>query len=498
LWKPRDRQYGFDLFTASALRIANGQKGCEPEELAIFVTEVMRGLGLPKFLDGTVNLENENAWLVYFRETIHNYYTFFQAVNVLAHGFFVVVVVLLASVLHVFERQSFGTSVVKSVKRLLWTHGLVVALTLGVLYAVRSSQWAQDISSGKSWMRPFPYYEDVWRRDDDEMVVSGSTTLPSRFDVLVGTRLNARSIGAYRYWLDYHPGNQLFNEYIDKYGGRRFRSIYKGESLPATMAGEVIEAGKNIITKRRRARFLGQDYRTGDWREMNDSESRMYIQMRLFVGSRDTLLGTLKEEIDYLFDEYRHGVKRKALSMSWRSQLFLTDLAKRLFTAWPGRVEEKKEDGKKSSNVFRLYHIPAAPHHYSANERDKRGIRSFLNGKSYPAFQFGQEVEVVHAEGGYQVYGGTVTEVSKYGGGYDVAFYGDHVEKISSIKYNLQRELIITRGPMKEGARIITRQNKEWNSARILYVSPDGYVDVEFMLDGKVRENIPPWRYYFE
>jgi hypothetical protein len=121
-----------------------------------------------------------------------------------------------------------------------------------------------------------------------------------------------------------------------------------------------------------------------------------------------------------------------------------------------------------------------------------------LNGKSYPAFQFGQEVEVVHAEGGYQVYGGTVTEVSKYGGGYDVAFYGDHVEKILSIKYNLQRELIITCGPMKEGTRIIVQRNKEWNSARILYMSPDGYVDVEFMSDGEVRENIPPWRYYFE
>ncbi|KAL3922731.1 MAG: hypothetical protein SGARI_006383, partial [Bacillariaceae sp.] len=71
LWKPRDRQWGYDLFTASALRIANGQKGCEPEELEIFVKEVMRGFGLPEFLDGRVNLDSDNAWLIYFRETIH-------------------------------------------------------------------------------------------------------------------------------------------------------------------------------------------------------------------------------------------------------------------------------------------------------------------------------------------------------------------------------------------------------------------------------------------
>ena len=240
LWKPSDRQWGYDLFTASALRIANGQKGCEPEELAIFVKEVMRGFGLPQFLDGRVILESDDAWLIYFRETIHNYFTFAQAVNVVAHASFLVILVLLASVMHVSERQSFATTMLKGVKRLLLTHGMVVAMALGVLFSVRSSEWARDIRTGKAWMRPFPFYDDVWRGDDNSMVVSGVTTLPSRFDVLAGSRLNARSIGAYQQWLDYHPGNRLFNEFVRAYGGEKFRAIYRGESLSSDLAHEVV------------------------------------------------------------------------------------------------------------------------------------------------------------------------------------------------------------------------------------------------------------------
>ncbi|KAG7362019.1 phytanoyl-CoA dioxygenase family protein [Nitzschia inconspicua] len=497
LWKPSDREWGYDLLTASALRIANQQKGCEPHELTIFVEEVMRKFGLPEFLDGTVDDEMDEAWTIYFRETIHNYLTFLQAVNIVVHGTFAIILLLSAIILHFTKRQSFLTTVGKGTKRLLLTHGLVIALTLFTLRKVQSTKWATGITSGKSWMRPFPSIEDTARQESDVMVASGMTTLPRRFDVLVGSRLNTRSIGAYQRWLDYHPGNRIFDEYIHTYGGKRFREIWRGESFPKSLAENVVETGLNMLKTHRSGRFLDQDYRSGDWREMNSLESKEYIQMRLFVGPRNTLLGVLKQEVDYMVDEYRHGWQRNYKSMSWYSQLYLTQLSRRLFTAWPRRIREKKNVTKETVDKFQRFRIPKPPKHLSASIRDDKGIRDFLMGRSYPAFHFGEEVEYMEPDERFQLFGGTVTEVSKYGGGYDVAFYGDHVSKMSSIKHNLDRKLVITRGPMAEGAKVMAKVDGSYYPGRIFFISADGSADVEFD-DGDYVENIPYWEFYFQ
>jgi hypothetical protein len=499
LWKPSDREWGYDLLTASALRIANQQKGCEPEELRIFVKEVMRKLSLPEFLDGPVYDELDEAWTIYFEETIRKYYTFLQAVNIMAHAAFAVILLILAIVLRYCNSQSFFVTLGKGTVRLVLTHGMVAALALLTLHKVNSSKWATDIASGKAWMRPFPLLEEIARNESYAMIASGITTLPRRFDILVGTRLNTRSIGAYQRWLDYHPGNRIFDEYVNAYGGERFREIWRGESLPSTLSEKIVETGFNMLHIHRSGRFLEQDYRTGDWREMNPSESKNYIQMRLFVGSRDTLLGDVKQEVDYIFDEYRHGLPRKYRSMSWYSQLYLADLSRKLFTAWPKRIVEKKKtkkDGDKTVDNFARFQIADPPKHQSASALDKKGVREFLNGKSYPAFHFGEEVEYMERNEKFQLFGGTVIDVSKYGGGYDIAFYGDHVSKVSSIKHNVNRRLIITRGPMAEGARVMAKYGNQFYPGRINFIAADGSADIDFD-DGDKEENIPMWEYYF-
>lgn len=382
------------------------------------------------------------------------------------------------------------------------THGLVATLAILTIYEVQSSKWATDISSGKAWRRPFPFVEDIARGESDSVVASGITTIPRRFDVLVGTRFNTRSIGAYQRWLDYHPGNRIFDEYVKAYGGKRFREIWRGESLPSSLAKEVIDTGFDMLKTHRSGRFLDQDYRSGDWREMNPAESKLYIQMRLFVGTRKSLLGTLKQEVDYLYDEYRYGLPRNYKSMSWYSQLYLGQLSRSLFTAWPRRVEE--EEKKKANEVarkpvdnFRRFEITKPPKHDSASVLDKDDIRVFLMGRSYPAFHFGEEVEYMERYEKYQLFGGTVIEVSKYGGGYDVVFYGDHVSKVSSIKHNVDRKLLVTRGPMAEGARVMGKVGNQYYRGKIAYIAGDGSADIAFE-DGDFEENIPMWEYYFQ
>jgi hypothetical protein len=500
LWIPSDRQWGYDLLTASALRIANQQKGCEPGELRIFVTEVMRKLGLPAFLDGPIYDDYDQAWQIFFQETIQKYFSFLQAINLAVHLAFVLILLALGIILQCTQRQTFFTTLGKGTKRVFLTHSLVAALVFITLYMVQTSDWATDITSGKAWMRPFPPAEDVWRQESDEMVASGSTTLPRRFDVLVGSRLNTRSIGAYQRWLDYHPGNRIFDEYVSTYGGKSFREVWRGDSLPQDLAKEMIATGFNMLKKHRSGRFLDQDYRTGDWHEMNELESKNYVQMRLFVGPRKTLLGSLKQEIDYMFDKYRYGLPRNHKSMSWYSQLYLTQLARKLFTAWPQRVLEKKNDKKAdvvAADNFQRFKITAPAKHQSASFTDKNGVRDFLMGRSYEAFHFGEEVEYMERHERYQLFGGTVTDVSKYGGGYDIAFYGDHVHKVSSVKYNVDRKLLITRGPLIEGARIMAKSGGKYYPGQISFIAADGSADVSFF-DGDFEENIPLWEYYFQ
>lgn len=487
------------MLTASALRIANQQKGCEPEELEIFVEEVMRKFGLPAFLDGGIFTDLEDAWTIYFEQTINNYYTFLQAVNVIAHGTFAILLLILALALHFSKRQSFVTTLGKSSKRVLLTHGLVVALTFFTLKKVQSTKWATDISSGVAWRRPFPLPEDIARNASDAVVASGITTLPRRFDVLVGTRLNTKSIGAYQRWLDYHPGNRIFDEYVNTYGGKHFREIWRGESLPSSLAKNVADTGFKMLDVHRSGRFLDQDYRTGDWREMNELESKQYIQMRLFVGPRSSLLGSIKQEVDYMFDDLRYGLPREFKSMSWHSQQYLTQLSRTMFTAWPRRVKTRKaakKAPKKPVDQCKRHRIANPPKHESASVLDETGIRDFLMGRSYPAFHFGEEVEYMERYEKYQVFGGTVIEVSKYGGGYDVAFYGDHVKKVSSIKHNLDRKLVITRGPMAEGARVMGKVDDSYYPGVIELISADGTADIAFY-DGDFA-TVASWEYYFQ
>jgi hypothetical protein len=500
LWIARDRQWGYDLLTASALRIANKQKGCEPGELRIFVTEVMRKIGLPAFLDGPIYDDIDDAWQIFFQTTIQKYFSFLQAVNVVFHLAFVLILLMLGIVLQCTQRQSFLATVTKGTKRIFLTHTLVAMLALITLYTVQTSKWATDISSGKAWMRPFPPPEEVTRHASDAVVASGITTLPRRYDVLVGSRLKTRSIGAYQRWLDYHPGNRIFDEYVNTHGGKSFREIWRGESIPRSLATDVISTGFNMLKIHRSGRFLDQDYRTGDWREMNEMESRAYIQMRLFVGPQNTLLGSVKQEVDYMFDNYRYGMPRNYKSMSWYSQLNLAQLAEKLFTTWPQRVLEKKKTKNEkaiANDNFQRFKITKPPSHKSASVKDENGIRDFLMGRSYAAFHFGEEVEYMERDENYQLFGGTVTEVSKYGGGYDVAFYGDHVRKVSSIKYNVDRKLLITRGPLAEGARIMAKSGGRYYPGEIAFIAGDGSADVSFF-DGDYEENIPLWEYYFQ
>lgn len=336
LWKAKGRAWGYDLFTSATLRIANNQLGCEPQELEMFLN-VLDAWHFPAFLDGTIDLDDDEAWEIYFRETIANVFNFLLAVNIFA----IMIYLLVLRGRHV-DKINDGSFFASGATRLCITHGIVLGMVLFISHHIHNSEWAMGISSDSTLMRPFAKAESVWR-DDDPTVSEGRSTVPMRYDVLVGTRLDSRSIGVYSRWHDFHPGNRRFYEFVSNFGGKVYRSY---EDDHPNVFSQLMITSAMKVNEQEDGQFLQQDFRTGDWYLMTEFETRRYIRLQLFLGT-NSLLSSLKKEIDFIMGNYRFGALR-GTAMSMLSQSFMQEVTNNLF-----KVNSEKEMTKSSLPLFR-------------------------------------------------------------------------------------------------------------------------------------------------
>jgi hypothetical protein len=333
------------------MRIANNQLGCQSEDLLKFLNVLDRA-GFPAWLDGTIAMERNDAWQLYIRETIAKIWQFALKTNIQVSAAFAICVLLLSFVQR--ARGQSGLSVLwGGAKGILGTVGIVVGMTLYVLTYVRHQTYARDITEGRMLMRPFPPVESTWGADP--AVPRGSITLPNRRDVLFGRRLDAKTIGAYNRWLEFHPGNQLFLSSAEANGGG---SIYRSYSkdLPPVFLRALIDAVMEPILSRG-GRILYQDYRTGDWL-YPDSEFRdEIVQKALFVGHEGSLYELLKE-YQFVLGDARFGYSRET-SMARTSLGFLNSFESKLFGRFvlDHPVAEKKPI--RSSPGFRIVAVAA-------------------------------------------------------------------------------------------------------------------------------------------
>jgi len=401
-------------------------------------------------------------------------------------------------------------------------------------------------------MRPFPSADFI---DNDPSVQGGLTTLPRRFDVLIGTRFDTKSIGAYRKWLDYHPGNRIFDGFVDLYGGKFYHllllkknnndeninvnSSSPSSPLPVRLIDQLTTTALQMIEKHHGGRFLMQDYRTGDWKIMGNDESEMYARTRLFIGGDDMILAALKEAIDFLLDKYRFGVPRKTRSMSWNSQLFLVGLSKDLFTPAFLNCKETVTTAGKKENTTKLtlpsgvrlssMHLPRSflhkvksIHPTTTNSLDTNGIRTFLLGMSLPSLHAGKEIYYIawkhniddddydHGndddddDDDFDLYPGIVIDISTENYrddddgyvGYHIAFYDDGVQSLEMVdRYNVQRNALLIREPTKEGSRVEVIHRGRKFIGVVLLVVADGTVDIKLDVDGSIVTNIPLTEY---
>ena len=485
IWKPKDRAWGYDLVTSAALRIANNQLGCEPEDLVTLV-DALEDWGLPEWLHGTINTESTQAWQMYIRETLENLWGFFTKVNAIAIGLFAILALVEKVWQHKGKQQSHGAKF-----RLSWvilTYALLMALTYHVINRIHSSPWGRGISSGQTYRRPFLPQESTWK--EDPFITQGATTFPSRFDVLVDTRYHSETLGAYARWPEFHPGNKLLRNHILSYPKGMYRSYEDG--LPPIFSEWVINQTISTVSDSH-GRFLQQDYRTGDWRLMSSSEIQSFLRLDLISHESNWLL-QLKRNIDFFFAKYRYGASRGTV-LSKHMQFSLAHLSKLLLGGFPGA--KLSESRPKTSSLWsissKLTTLPANIGYVPLAKRCERW-RTFPESKStLGALYVGQDV-LVQTNDAKPALAAIYNLSNEHM--VDVAYHGTPSYKYGAYGKGISTSSIVPVASPVEGSKVHAdfRETGQWFSGTIVRVHPSGCVDISFD-DGDFESHVPRSRY---
>ena len=318
IWKPKDRRWGWDWLTVACLRIANDQNGYNPYDLVEWVNNFDL-FGLPHFLRGPVSADKGFGWQAFIRGTLERFAICFGALNLAILLVYLFLTKCIYSVQYYWSGGRDSGLFRAVLKRLLLCYGLIVAVASCAHFQIYQSPWAESIRSKRFLMRPFPTPSSVETR-----IRRGPTTVPSVYDVLVGSRFDSRDIGAYNGFLDYHPGNLLFSTLIDDCGD--------GYSDSPALQGAYVSSVVEKVSANNHGRFLQQN-ELGHWMRMSRAEAAAYTKRELIKKGATALLNSLDQEISFLVADARHGPFRGSALMQryglnyldwWRDRLLLS------------------------------------------------------------------------------------------------------------------------------------------------------------------------------
>jgi hypothetical protein len=465
IWKPAKRNWGYDLMTASVMRIANGQNGMEPDDVSIFQTNVIEKLFLiPKFLQGRIT-GDEDAWATYLSETIEKVFDFLFFVNAAALSALLFILVVVSAV------QRSLKPIRKVSYRILWTHGATIFLAYRLLNGVRTSEWGRKVKRGAILRPPFPPRQLPYTG-----VSAGPTTVPSREDVLVGTRFDATYLGAYDRWLEFHPGNRAFDFQIQA-------CILMPTALEKTCIDQSLKD----------RRLLEQDWTTGDWRIMTAWERRRYVRTAL-NKARNDIVARFSKSLAILIAYNRFDVP--STFMNTKMLETLEDIRNRLHSdtederikrslltkvSAPSYMSVRTIVLFPSSRSSALDIIPKTPRHPRWTTSDLPDSRPF---------EAGDMVWVNYNDEG-TFFGGVVWRTNpKMTGAVKSIIYKD-----GEIQKSVPTRQIVRHVPLEEGAfvSVNNKENKD-EYARVTRVRPNDLIDLVHS-DGEVESRVSPKRY---
>ena len=455
----------------------------------------LKGLGMPTWLLGR---SESKDWNLYFRQTLQNIVVFLSAVEYKALG----VVIVLYAVLFLMSASKSSSSTKSRPSSspklrsaiaiaMLWLilgHALIASTGYLIYQAATKSYLGHKIASGRILDTPFP---DLSETEEWSIPKKATlpTTLPERMDVLIGSRFDAKFLGSYNNFLDYHPGNKYWKILVKK-----FSQFY-----PLELAQQGIQqAWQDQPIKGVLPRMLLQDYATGNWGALSEdatiSMTRKYIrahQSRVVDG----LWTHLKEVLaNSRFGHLRssHGLRAatKSFVLEWENAIFkdiidnneATKMAEkktfqeqrqplsRAFVPFQGFKMSSLETAAETVSISRRRHLQhEAPHRMSTDivvlQEGDRVVTKYPKKAKF--------LEAI------------ISHIDKEEGNCLVQFVHDRSVAIKTANM-LQPYRPLTEGDWVEG-----RSEGQWYPGRIEHVSPFGVYNVEWIGEDEVEVDVP-------
>jgi hypothetical protein len=191
------------------------------------------------------------------------------------------------------RRWSLPSTFLRGLLRLLLLHGVVASLAWWGMHTINESNWAKDITSGKSYRLP----QLVSLVDEDGQHLTRAT-LPNELDVLRVPHYASRQLAGYGNVVDFaHPGNKKWNELT-----RGFAQGY------LVLTGELQKdfCQSLIGYMRQDARFLKHGNER-EWLPIEDSDELLDICHQDLVAASDKKTAAMVRELNSLKTTAKFG-----------------------------------------------------------------------------------------------------------------------------------------------------------------------------------------------
>jgi hypothetical protein len=472
LWKPKSRNWGYDFITAAVMRMANVQMGMTAEELPVFQEVVVeKMLHIPRSLQGPITDDEEDpqAWPSYLHGTLRKMTVFFAGVN----GAFMLLYSLVILILSAKDRST--TPIKTASYRMLFTHGIPILLSYQLMHSMATSEYWRKAQAGQIMRPPFgAHLESI----EDDTVPSGPTTLPTRLDILVGTRFDSMILGAYDRWLDYHPGNAEF-----------IVNLQHCSRMPISLEKQCID---NIFTTKK-GRVLEQDWTDGDWHIMSPVDSRRHVEVEI-AKARNSIFARFTKSIALLVAYNRFDAPPSALTSAALDMLF--SLRKKILAGTKSTGKDSKFSLLMKTNIKPPFFVRAATMPVVASSaishieprigNHSRWLQPRLSDE--PKFKVGDLVWINY-DGGGKFFRGAITKIRKKDGA--LTLHYDDDEKQSKVPARLAQHDV----PLVENVEVtFEKKNGKTQRGKVIRIMPDGAIDVLYG-GGKVRKELAYGKY---
>jgi hypothetical protein len=247
---------------------------------------------LPEAWQHKVDFDEGESWYEFLFGTMERTKEELQKINIMVLGVYLAGMVLL-NVMFISLRRANGSVFLRSVFRLVLTHGTVVLVAGLALQYTSQTNWAKDIRSGKAYRLPaIPEFLDM----------SYPGTLALEDDTLIAPHFAADFLASYGRVIDVaHPGNQRWKREIQDH------SVGYDQLLPALQE----QLSRNMIRWiNEHGRFLTLNA-VREWTEVTDEgfgEAFLIQQChKELMMATNPLLEALVRQLDSLESETNFG-----------------------------------------------------------------------------------------------------------------------------------------------------------------------------------------------